>query len=209
MNSTRRVAAVAVDLDGTIAHFHGPRRDRGFFRIFTNRGISETTVEKVYQETMATIGFSIPNFLSVLSKYIEVLLSIEDALKEFDAWVETEFGTFPDSRSALERWKSKCTPIIVLTAGEAEYQKKKVHLADIYYNRLIIVTTSIEKVQELRAISEEYGHPVVFYDDNPRTLDTVKESGLDVETVWVKRANDTDEAKPKLRHRKIATLDKE
>lgn len=209
MNSKRRVAAVAVDLDGTIAHFHGPSRDRGFFRIFTSRGIPDTTVEKVYQETMATIGFSIPNFLSVLSKYTEVLTSSEEILVEFDAWAETEFGTFPDSRSALERWKHKGTPIIVLTAGEAEYQKKKVHLANIYYDRLIIVTTSIEKVEELRAIREEHGHPIVFYDDNPRTLDAVKEAGLDVETVWVKRANDTDEAEPKLRHRKIATLDRE
>ena len=209
MNQVRRVAAVAVDLDGTIAHFHGPQRDRGFFKIFTSRGVLEEAIEKTYQETMATIGFSIPNFLCVLSKYTKVPLSSEEVQKEFHLWVEADFAAFPDSRAALERWKDASVPIIILTAGEEEYQKKKVHLADIYYDRLIIVTTAIEKVEKLREISEEYGQPVAFYDDNPRTLDAVRESGVDVETVWVKRANDPSKVRPKFPHRKIRTLNRE
>lgn len=179
---------IAVDFDSTLARFVGGKKD--LFAIFIRRGISESSVKEAYEESKRNGGFTIQKLQKLIEEKVKKAFDSCAIVQEFDEWVKNTVLPYPDSIPAISRWKVLHIPVAIVTYGDPDFQKKKIAITGIPYDRLHIVTVEDGKSEELRKLLARYGQTILFIDDKPSVLDGVRENGIkenEVITVLIRR----------------------
>ncbi len=66
--------------------------------------------------------------------------------------------------------------VSVVTAGDYTLQMGKILRSRIQVDDILIAKTKKEKVKKIRRILKKYGAPIIFVDDNPRVLDSIRQA---------------------------------
>ena len=69
-------------------------------------------------------------------------------------------------------------PVVILTAGNTEYQTQKVVATCMPHDGFIVVSHECEKLGVVRRLLTQYGAPVLLIEDRPSVLDSMIENGL-------------------------------
>jgi len=178
---------IVLDFDGTAAHF-GTGGSRGWFPIFTRRGVSRTHLKEAYRLVRGQ-GFSIQNLLCELQKKIGRKFDKQKIHQEFEQWLTGSLVLYPDTLSTIQQWQHAGILVFVLSAGEAEYQMQKIRVSQIPYDKIILTSRSFKKAEVFMNLMGTYGEPAVFIDDRPDVLDEVRRilGNRHVITVWIQR----------------------
>lgn len=178
------------DFDYTIAHFTGGYD--GLFAIFTKKGIPLDIVIASYEKVKAEKGFNIWRLINKISETTNMDLDNESIEREFMQWLSESLVIYPDSLFAIESFMKKRIPVIILTAGEEEYQRQKISAVGIQYDELIVIPRVNEKITAIRNLLEKYGAPLVIFDDKASELDSLRDQRMDndkVITVMIRRSD--------------------
>jgi hypothetical protein len=174
-----RLPCIFVDFDSTLAFF--PKGKEGLFKIFTKRDASldDPIVEGLYDKTKRQHGFSIDAMISVVEESLQRRFSDaerEQIRKEFDAWSDDALKLYDDC-DQLDDWRNEGRLVAILTAGDDCLQTRKIRStgADALVDGVKIVKTAKKKVTFLKEFRKKYEGQVVLIEDEPATLDKVKE----------------------------------
>lgn len=171
-----RATCIAIDFDGTLAYFKGGYDE--LFAIFHRRGVDLVVVKECYEQTKREFGFSISAMTSVVSSRTGCSLDTVAIAAEFRGWLGLSLVPYSDSVATLVRWQHQGIPVVILTAGNSEYQTQKVQVTRMPHDQLTVVSHEHEKPDVVRRLLERYGLPVVFVEDRPSVLDAIREHGL-------------------------------
>lgn len=169
------VTCIAVDFDGTLAYFRGGYD--ALFAIFSRRGIDPVVVKECYERTKREFGFSISAMTSVVTQRAGFDLKCEDIMSEFRDWLGLSLVPYPDSVATLTTWQRQRIPVVILTAGNTEYQTQKVQAVRMPHDQFIVVSHEREKPVIVQQLLERYGSPVLLIEDRPSVLDSMRELG--------------------------------
>lgn len=170
------VACIAVDFDGTLAYFKRGYDD--LFAIFGRRGVDPVVVRECYEQTKREFGFSISAMTAVVTSKAGRHFDATGVTAEFRDWLGLSLIPYNDSVVTLTRWKRQGIPVVILTAGNSEYQTQKVQATRMPHDQLIVVSNEREKPGVARRLLEHYGLPVLLIEDRPSVLDAMREHGL-------------------------------
>tara|TARA_Y100000310_G_C20583848_1_gene764379 strand:- start:4 stop:630 length:627 start_codon:yes stop_codon:yes gene_type:complete len=200
------MCCIVVDFDGTLAHFaHG---SQGFFKIFTQRRVPESVVQEGYEQLKTTEGFSMQGLTALLEKKFS--FKKEGTEQEFEEWLQQELVLYPESIEAIQYWKGQNIPVVILTAGQESFQREKVDMMKIPYDKLCIVPSDTEKVVEIKNLMSVYGKPIAVIDDKATILDMIRSEFPDtneVKTIWIRRSEPSVQ-KTEYEHMEISDLQK-
>lgn len=171
-----QVTCAIVDFDGTLAYFKGGYDD--LFAIFSQCGVDSIVVKECYEQTKREFGFSISAMTSVVAQRTGLALRDEDIMNEFRYWLGLSLIPYSDSVATLTQWRRRRIPVVILTAGNVEYQTQKVQATHMPHDQLIVVSHDREKVDTVRRLLNFYGPPVLLIEDRPSVLDAMREHEL-------------------------------
>lgn len=171
-----RVTCVAVDFDGTLAHFKGGYD--GLFAIFSRRGVDPAVVRECYEQTKQEVGFSISVMISMVAGRSGCCFDAAGVGAEFRDWLGLSLMPYADSVATLAAWRRQGIPVVILTAGNREYQAQKVQATHMPHDQLIVVSTEHEKPNAVRQLLEQYGAPILLVEDRPSVLDRMRGCSL-------------------------------
>jgi phosphoglycolate phosphatase-like HAD superfamily hydrolase len=202
-------ACAALDFDGTLAYYEG-----GYallFGMFLRRGIAEGIIRQAVSK-VANLGFTVALLAQELEKETGVPLSKDASLfEEFKAAQTGSLRLYPDSLPVIARLKSAKIPVAVVTFGNPEFQTEKVRHLGIPYDELDTVAPPRSKGEAVTELFKRRGGPLLFVDDTPGQLDSVRDAGLsssDVITVRIRRADNHHAAESsRYPHCEITTLE--
>lgn len=176
-----QVTCIAVDFDGTLAYFKGGYDE--LFAIFSRRGVDPVVVRECYEKTKREFGFSISAMTSVVAGQTGRRFNALEIAAEFRDWLGLSLIPYPDSVATLARWQKQGITVVILTAGNTEYQTQKVQVTHLPHDQLLVVSHECEKPDVVRRLLERYGPPVLLIEDRPSVLDAMREDGLDEDQV--------------------------
>lgn len=154
---------LALDLDHTLAHYKDGLR--GLFEITRNLGVSESVAKQVLAATEER-NFSLRLFYQILSLKSCILISEEKFLELAQSWFKENYVLYDDAEDFLLKYLER-VPIVIVTAGDEDFQREKIALLDFFPNETIVVPVGTSKIDALKDIYGRYQKPVVFIDDNP------------------------------------------
>lgn len=202
---------MGVDFDGTLVHFTDPHYN-GLFEIYTRRGIPRGAVERCYGEVKGADGFSPDKLTSRVAETTGISLDAESISDEYGEWWRTHLIPYEESILQVTFWMRNCgIPVVIVTAGDAIYQREKVLHARIPHDQLITVPRVNEKAAIMSELLARYGAPIAVFDDKASELDALRDAGLDescVMTIWIRRPDSRyRDQMPKYRHLTVERLD--
>lgn len=171
-----QATCIAVDFDGTLAYFRGGY-DK-LFAIFSRRGVDPVIVKECYEQTKRESGFSISALVSAVTAQSSCHFDMGEIESEFRDWLGVSLVPYIDGTTVLGQWRCREVPVVILTAGNTEYQTQKVQAARMPHDQLIVVANEREKPVIVRQLLERYGPPILLIEDRPSVLDSMRESGL-------------------------------
>lgn len=171
-----QTTCIVVDFDGTLAYFKGGYDE--LFAIFSRRGVDPAVVKECYEQTKRKFGFSISAMTAVVTSQTGCHVDAAGVAAEFRNWLELSLIPYPDSAGMLTQWQNQGIPVVILTAGNSEYQAQKVQATHMPHDQLIVVSHECEKPDVVRQLLEHYGSPVLYIEDRPSVLDAIRECGL-------------------------------
>jgi len=200
---------VALDFDGTLAYYIG-----GYailYAMFLRRGIAEETIRQAVSR-VANLGFTIALLAQELEEKTGIPLSKDNSLfEEFKAAQTTSLQLYPDSLPLIARLKNIGIPVAVVTFGNPVFQTEKVHHLGIPYDELDTVAPPRSKGDAILELFKRRGAPLIFVDDTPGQLDSVRDAGLspsEVITVRIRRPGNHHAAEASRHpHHEITALD--
>lgn len=186
-----RVACIAVDWDFASAHFSD--NTDGVNDIFRRLGVPEEMVLKARQETEEQ-GFSIERFTENIEKLFPSLDDKKSNKKsigqEFQSWLRESLVAYPESKCEFLKWKTLGIPIVIITAGDQEYQHQKINIVGLPHDEVIVVNPQEGKVAAIGGLLKKYGGPIIFVDDKPSELKLVRAHfGKEVVATLIARRN--------------------
>ena len=179
------VKCIAIDFDGTLAAFKGGYD--GLFAIFSRRGVELAVVKECYEQTKRGCGFLITAMTAVVAGRMGCCFDQQRIECEFKDWLGLSLIPYPDSVVTLAAWQCQGIPVVILTAGNAEYQTQKVQATRMPHDELIVVSHEREKSGVVCRLLECYGPPLILIEDRPSVLDSVRECGFSEDEVFTVR----------------------
>ncbi len=203
-----QLRCIAVDFDHTLARLDDPGY-RELFAIFTARGVPLEIVELSYQAVKASNGFSLPNLLGEVSDRGFVL--DEPAIRmAFDGYLGAKLHPYSDTLTAVQSWRDRHIPVVIVTAGADSYQREKVVAVKIPCDLVLVVSRVNQKTELIQALLEQYGSPLIFVDDKGSELDALRDAHLKEDAVATVRILRPDSPYynqvPRYHHMEVTTL---
>ncbi len=181
---------VAVDFDNTLAYHQGGKVR--LFRLLRKYGISLFDIRAIYEQAKKESGLSVESLLRVAKEYTNTPLDREAVTQDVEGWLRDSVACYPDALLSVLEWRNANVPVIIVTVGAPEFQKKKVELSGLPYDDLFVLDAVNKKSATLQALLDHYGSPCIFVDDKATELDAIRESGIsahDVITFRIRRKN--------------------
>lgn len=196
-----KITCYAFDFDGTIAYQQNGLA--GFFKIFINRGIPQNIIEEAYQQSKKYGGFCLSGLITSL-KNKKVVIKKEPAIKdEFDRWLKQSLKLYPDAHFLP-------SPTVIVTYGNPKFQKQKIEISNIQYDKLYASANPQGKVKALIKLIQTYGTPIAFTDNRLSELDKIRDTNIsekEIITHHILRSNNRySNEKGKYKHRQIRRL---
>lgn len=184
------IKCIAVDLDNTLIYPRGGKVR--LFRLLRKYGISLFTIPTIYEQAKKESGLSVESLLRVATQFMNTPLDPDTVKKDIEGWLKDSVVCYPDTLLSVTAWRKANIPVIIVTVGAPEFQKKKVELSGLPYDDIFVLDAVNKKSDTLRSLLERYGSPCIFVDDKATELDQIRESGVsrdDVLTYRIRRRN--------------------
>lgn len=178
------IACIAMDFDFTLARYRVPHSEwllPGFSVIFN---MNQETVERAFRKSVE-VGFS-PDTMVSCAKELADNPSVFTDEKLADVrslcagWMNSIFDAYSDSIPFLNNFWGK-TPIAIITHGDQKFQREKIWKSRVPYDHLYVVNARSNskmvlrrKVDAIHALLKQYGGRIIFIDDKPEELDSVR-----------------------------------
>lgn len=200
-------SCIVCDFDTTLAYFIDYKQR--LFRIFTKRKVPPHIVKESYEEIKQKGGFTIQRLQKIIESKVKQRFDPASVALEFSQWLERSLMVYPDTHTVIPRWRDRGIPFIIATVGDQGFQRKKIEASGILFDALYIVDKEGSKTLVLKELLAKYGRPIIFIDDKPSELDSVR-SALkkdDVITVIIRRPDcPKNKTRSLYHHREITTL---
>lgn len=185
----RKPTCIAVDFDFTLTHFVGGLDE--LFAIFVRRGVLHS--DAVTAEARAEeLGFTIAAYIQCVRE-MGYTVNDDDAIaQEFAAWLAGALAFYEDTPGVLQVWVGTGTPLVVVTFGNAGYQRLKVETMRVPHTAILIASHETPKLTHVRALLARYGAPIWFIEDKPAELDAVRAAGFTEDQVRTFRIDRPD-----------------
>lgn len=176
---------VVFDFDNTLAR--ATDGYDGLFQVFMQDGLSREYLAALYEKVKEASTFSIINFCDALEKEGKVF---DRSLREQEAevWLKNSLAVYEDAHTVLLFARKKGLHIVIVTAGDPHYQKKKIAYTKIPHEE-VHVTEIGAKLPVVEMLSKKYTPPLIYIDDRPMELDRIRDKLPEsrVLTVWLRR----------------------
>lgn len=174
------VKCVAVDFDSTLAYIDQVEE---LFQIFTNEGLPREKVVNVFGNLLQTSNFNFQNFMDQISKEISLPVALNSLGRCWD-WLDRNLKVYEDSLRFLQNCESKNIRTRILTAGCPRHQGAKLMKAKMpHYAQAIYSQKPENKIHFLKILINQFGAPIAFIDDRTETMDQIRSSGLNEDSV--------------------------
>jgi FMN phosphatase YigB (HAD superfamily) len=183
------IKCIAVDFDNTIAYPKGGKIR--LFRMLRAYGFSLKNLREIYERSKNEGGLSADNLIRIAQTYIDVELDAQKIRQDIDDWLRSSVTCYPDALAALTTWKQAKIPVVIVTVGSPEFQKRKIEISGVPYDQVFVLSEINRKSKTILSLVEKYGS-CVFIDDKATELDAIRESGIrseDVATFRIHRKN--------------------
>lgn len=154
---------LAIDLDNTLAHYKDGLV--GLLEITRKLGVPDSEAKKAIRATEER-NFSFRLLYQILSLKTHIFVSEDQFLALTKTWFVENYELYDDAHEFLYQYLER-VPIVVVTAGDEEFQHEKIQLLGFVPNETIVVPVGTPKMTALKEVSERYKKVVVFIDDNP------------------------------------------
>lgn len=154
---------LALDLDFTLARFRSGYA--GIYQIVTSFGISAETAEKTLRNVIdSSEGMSFERYASTLFPAdSETAKSLSKSLEDH---FERDFDWYESVPEWLRGFRMRGIPIILVTAGAAPFQEKKIRHLGFEFDEIHITDITQGKGDAIRSILERHpDHRVTYVDD--------------------------------------------
>ena len=160
---------LVLDLDYTLAHYKDGLS--GLFAITHKLGIPENVARHALMTTEER-NFSFELFYQILSTKVHVFVNEHKFIELVMPWFRENYILYDDAFEFLSQYLEH-VPVVVVTAGDEEFQREKIRVLDFFPNEIIVVPMGTPKVDALKDIYGRYQKVVVFVDDNPSEFDRI------------------------------------
>lgn len=154
---------LALDLDYTLAHYKDGLK--GLFEITQKLGVPESVARRALAATEAS-GFSLGLFYQILSLSVHLFVSEGRFMELATPWFRENYALYDDAYEFLAQYLEH-VPVVVVTAGDEDFQREKIRVLGFFPNEVIVVPMGTSKIGALKDIYGRYQKLIVFVDDNP------------------------------------------
>ena len=167
-------SAILLDLDFTIAHLNGGYET--LYEALTEYKIPRYEAKTALRKTADSVeGFTLESYVACLA-WEGFTADWSSLLGRFEEIFQKRFALYPDVLQFLESAKSLEIPLILVTSGHADFQKKKIDIIDFPFDEVCITTTPKGKADYVYKWQQQTGGHVWFVDDKRRELVRVFET---------------------------------
>lgn len=201
------IKCIAIDFDNTIAYPKGGKIR--LFHLLRAHGLSLKNLRTIYERAKREGGLSADNLIRIAQEHTNTQLNAAQIKQDVDDWLQNSVTCYPDVRTALTTWKQANIPVIIVTVGSPEFQKRKIEISGVPYDDIVVLTEINKKTDTILSLIKKYGS-CAFIDDKATELDAVRESGIgnEVATFHIRRKNSPYfKQKPLHNHIRISRLD--
>ncbi|TSC62332.1 MAG: hypothetical protein G01um101448_1061 [Parcubacteria group bacterium Gr01-1014_48] len=201
------IKCIAIDFDNTIAYPKGGRMR--LFHILRTYGFSLKNLRVIYERSKNEGGLSADNLIRIAEEHTNTALAVSQIKKDIDNWLQNSVTCYPDTLAAFTTWKQANIPIIIVTVGSPEFQKRKIEISGVPYDDIVVLSGINKKSETILSLAKRYGS-CAFIDDKASELDAVRENGIgdEVITFRIRRRNSPYfRQKPAYKHTAISRLD--
>jgi len=180
---------IAADLDNTLVFPRGGVSS--LLRLFAKYKIAPKHVLDIYAKAKQS-GLSSESLIRAAQEYVDAPLDRGTIEHDIERWLKKSIRCYPDALASVTKWREANIPVIIVTVGAPEFQKKKIELSGLSYDDVCIVDSVNNKSDTLRTLLARFGAPCIFIDDKASELDAVVESGItsnEVLTYRIRRTN--------------------
>lgn len=111
-------------------------------------------------------------FYQILSLKEYIFVSEDEFLALATPWFKENYVLYDDAYEFLDHYLER-VPIVIVTAGDEDFQREKIALLDFFPNEIIVAPMGTPKIDALKDIRDRYQKLVVFVDDNPSEFDRI------------------------------------
>jgi hypothetical protein len=197
-----KIACVALDLDYCSARFID--QESGLPDIFVKRGVPQDDALSALEEARES-GFTIDKYVELVrNKHHKEIIKIRDVpgiRHEFQTWLRTTFQPYDDTAKALKEMHGKHVHLAFVPFGDEHFQRKKITSLDLHRHDAAIHVVEPPRIKSavIRGLAYVYGKTIIYADDKPEELDSIREAGLSEHEVITVRV-----VRPDSPHRDIA-----
>lgn len=159
----------ALDLDYTLAHYRNGTE--GLFEVTRELGVSKDTTRQVLT-FVESRNFSFVEFYRVLTANAQNSINENLFNERMQTWFKENYELYDDARVFLADYLER-VPIVIVTAGDNKFQRKKIFHLGFVPDEVIVVSMGDSKLDALKDVFDRYQKTVIFVDDNPREFDHI------------------------------------
>lgn len=157
---------------------------------FEKIGVNNELFSKTFEKSKSKKdNYYRPSVQIKLIKKAEPEIKISDIKKKFqEMFNNAPRCLYSDVLPFLKKWRA-VYKLYLLSYGEKKFQKQKIEAAKIKkLFRRIIITEDIEKIRPFKKLFKN-NEKIIFVEDNPNTLSSVKKKFKNVITVRINRGH--------------------
>lgn len=158
---------LVLDLDYTLAYYKDEMEE--LFEILSDFKFSEEQVLKALSESEKE-NFSFISFYRILVESTGIEANKDLFFSSMQDWFRRNYILYDDARWFLSRCLKQVT-VVIVTAGDKAFQKKKIKHLGFIPNDVVVVPMGMRKLDTLRGLQKQYGRNIIFVDDNPNEFD--------------------------------------
>ena len=180
----------AFDFDFTLSHF--PNGIQSLLSIAYGTGIPRETVDRIYNEVVdSSEGFSHITFSTALA-HADPTIDAKKLADEICAWLAADsIAPYTESRETFDRFLTQGFATAIITAGNPEWQNKKLEMLAFPQpaERIFITSPTEGKAPAIKKLFDQGFDFIHYTDDRPGELDRIRDVyGPDrVATYWIVR----------------------
>lgn len=167
----------AFDFDFTLAHF--PDGLESLMNLAVSAGAPREVVDRVYASVVdSSIGFSHITFSSALAKEIPEI-DADKLSKDICIWLgNAGIKLYDDVLTTFGYLQQHDIPAAIITAGNFDWQKKKIELVRIPLgeDRIFIVSPTEGKMGAIETLLQQGFDCIHYVDDRPLELDRIRDT---------------------------------
>lgn len=132
----------------------------------------------IYERAKNEGGLSAEGLIRIAKDFVDHPLDVEKIKYDIDTWLKKSVTCYPDAASSITAWKKAGIPVIIITVGAPEFQKRKIELSKIPHDDVFIIDRINKKSETIRELVKKYGSPCLFIDDKATELDAIHDAGI-------------------------------